>query len=85
MNQKQIRVDARMLLLIAFCMCGCGPNDATITKETVESKTSRIVIVEESSRGENTYIVLRDSKTGMEYLYVDGFYAGAIVQLGMLK
>jgi hypothetical protein len=65
----------------ALWLVGCSPSDATIEKTATPASSSRIQILEESSRGENTYTIFRDKTTGREYCHIDGFYSGAVIEL----
>jgi len=68
-------------LAICSAFSGCSPSDEPIEKSATVKASSRILILEETSRGENTFTIFRDKETGREYVHIARFYSGCVIEL----
>lgn len=67
------------VIVLIVSLVGCSEDSEKVSDKG--KVTSSIIVVEEFTKGQDTYSVLRDEKTGHEYLYIDGYKSGCIIEL----
>lgn len=67
---------AALLIIATFLLCGCNAK-----QDSLESEEVRFVVEYRRPKGLNGIAIIRDTQTGVAYLFVRSGYAGGLTRL----